>query len=206
MTAARKVELVWAPGELGASLVAPAVSTDGTREYLNKPWGQVMNGRGYIVGCDGHRLLAAPSAAWHEYKRDNAPPAEQVVPWDDARLLGEINFQQLDDARAFPAKWEVKVSVQPKTMLAHVRVPRGKKADLRPFGFEGVAVNWFKLDALTFTFGMNLPYLLDAVDFVGTSIVQVWGSEELAPFAFASPKAKTLREADRIAVVMPMRI
>jgi hypothetical protein len=207
VTAARKLVKEWMPGELERELVMPAVSTDETREYLNKPWGQVMNGRGFVCGTDGHRLHAVACEAWDTFKRGNAPPAEQVIPWDEAKRVGELELGRLDDARVFPAKWNVKLDVQPHVVLAHVSVKRGKsKGDAYPFGRDGVRVDWLKLDALTFGFGMHLDYLLEAVDFVGTGLVQVWGSEPLAPFAFTSTKVTTLREADRIAIVMPMRI
>jgi hypothetical protein len=202
----------WAPGEYESTLVAPVVSSDETRAHMCKPWGQVINGRGFICGTDGHRLHAAACApdAWQGYKRDNAPPGEQVIPWD-AKWLGEVNVGALDDARAFTARWIVAVDVQPHAVLAHVSVKTGSgKASktLRPFGIGGVRVDWFKLEQLAFSFGMDLHYLLDALDFVGTGIVHLWGggkTPELSPVAFSS-SSKPLREADRVAVVMPMRV
>lgn len=206
MTAAKKIVKEWAPGEYELALVAPAVSTDEARERLNKPWGQLMNGRGFICSTDDHRLHAVQCDAWHAHKRNDAPPAEQVIPWD-AKRVGELELGRLDDARVFPAKWQVELDVQPQAVLARVCVERGRsKGAAYPFGRDGLRVDWLKLDALTFGFGMQLDHLLDAVDFVGTGLVQVWGSEPLAPFAFTSTKAKTIAEADRIAVVMPMRI
>jgi hypothetical protein len=96
-------------------------------------------------------------------------------------------------------------------VLAHVSVKAGSgKAakTLRPFGVGGVRVDWFKLEQLAFSFGMQLGYLLDALDFIGTGSVHLWGggkTPELSPVAFSS-SSKPLREADRVAVVMPMRI
>lgn len=214
MTVAKKIRQ-WALGEYEAELVAAAVSCDETREHLNKPWGQAINGRGFICGSDGHRLHAVQCApneldAWRTYKRDNAPPAEQVIPWD-AKWLGSIQVAALADARVFPARWRVSVDVQPHAVLAHVKIETGSKKSaktLRPFGFGGVRVDWFKLEQLPFSFGMHLGYLLDALDFVGTGAVHLWGggkTPELSPIAFSS-SSKPLLDAGRIAVVMPMRI
>lgn len=209
MSAAKKLK-EWAPGEYESQLVAAAVSDDPSRQHLNKPWGQVMNGRGFVCGSDGHRLHAVQCEAWHGYKRDASPPGEQVIPWD-AKWLGEIVTGGLDDARAFPARWLVNLDVQPQALLAHVSVRTGsskKSKSLYPFGHDGVRVDWFKLQQLSFSVGINLGYLLDAVDFVDTQIVHVWGggkTPELAPLAF-SATSKPLRESDRVAVVMPMRI
>lgn len=206
MTAARKaVAREYAPGEREAEDVRAVCSTDPARTRQLTPFGAAIRGRGMICGTDGHRAHLVVSEASSAYYRSDAPPVEQIVPWDAPRV-GEICFRELDDARVFPAKWDVKLDVQPHALLAHVSVERGKsKGAARPFGFDGVRVGWFKLDSLRFSFGMQLDYLLDAVDFCGTNVVTVWGSEPLAPIAFTCG-TKTIADSGRIAVVMPMHI
>lgn len=205
----------WAPGEYEAACIAHAVSTDETREYLNKPFGQVMNGRGFICGTDGHRLAAVECETWQGYKRDNAPPAEQVIPWE-AKWRGEFPAVALEDARCFSTRWDVGLDVQPQAMLLHASVRTGssKKAkSLYPFGRDGVRVDYFKLEQLTYSFGIALCYLLDAVDFIGTGSVHVWSQDypkkldqETAPLVFTGPGVKSILDAKRIAVVMPRRV
>lgn len=200
----------WSPGELEALEVGPAVSTDETRQHMCKPFGREMKGRGFIVGTDGHRLHAVQCEAWKAFERPNAPRAECVIPWFSTRL-GEINVPGLEEARVFPARWDVSIEIQPQIMLCHMRVPKGsgkKASHVYPFGRGGVRVDWFKLDQLTIAIGVHLPYLLDAVDFIGTGLVIAWGSkaDPLAPIVITAPGVKDLAEAKRIAVVMPCRI
>lgn len=209
--AAKKI--TYGPGELELAQVAHAVSVDPTREYLNKPFGQLMQGRGFVCGTDGHRLAAVECEAWQGSKRDNAPPADQVIPWG-AKWRGEIVVAGLAPARHFPARWDVKLDVQPKALIARVGVRSGsgkKAADVFPFGRDGVAVDWFRpLEQLPYSFGIQLDYLLDALDFVGAGVVQVWSNEskkhqDLEPLCFTAG-AKSVAEAKRIAVVMPFRL
>jgi hypothetical protein len=213
----RKPARVWLPGEYEAELVAPAVSGDTTRAHLCKPWGQLMNNRGFICGTDGHRLHAIACEDWKRYERTDVrpPPAEQVIPWD-ASWLGEIMVGGLEDARAFPARWDIGLEVSPpherkNRLCVAVPVGSGKKAKrLYPFGRDGVAVDYVKLEQLSFSFGISLQYLLDAVDFVGTGTVHAWCTvekrhQDLSPIAF-TPTHDPLRDAKRLAVVMPRRI
>ena len=196
----------WAPGELEASEVENVVSVDPARPHMAQPFGV----GGYVVGTDGHRLHAVQCEHWGLFTRPNAPPAMNVIPWESTRL-GEISVPGLEDARVFPARWEVRLEVAPDAQRCHVSASKGggkKAATLRPFGTGGVPVSWFKLDQLTHTFGVNVPYLLDAVDFVGTGAVVVWGTakDPLAPIVLTAPGVKGLRAAKRLAVVMPCRI
>lgn len=205
MTAAKKLVKQYAPGEREAEDVAQVCSTDTTRERLLKPFGAVVKGRGMICGTDGHRAHLVVSEASSAYYRNDAPPVEQIVPWGAPRV-GELFAEQLDDARVFPAKWQVKLEIGREAMHAHISVERGKsKGAARPFGFDGLPVNWFKLDQLRFSIGLHLPYLLDAVDFCGTRVVTLWCAGELEPVAFTCG-TKTPEQSERIAVVMPMRI
>ncbi len=205
----------WTRDELALASILPAVSVDKTRTHLCKPFGQEMHGRGYIVGTDGHRLHAAACDGWRGYMRNDAPPAEQVIPWD-APWLGEFNAAALDEARVFPAKWDVALECGPnghQRLFCSVRAGKKAAGKLYPFGHDGVKVDWFKLEQLTFTFALDLRYLLDAVDCVGSyGAVHVRAdkarkkeNEGLTPLVFAC-SSKPLREQDTIAVVMPRKV
>lgn len=208
MKAARKRE--WGPGEYEAALVAAAVSGDVTRETMNKPFGRELHGRGFICGTDGHRLHAIACDAWQAYKRDSAPPAEHVIPWD-ARPLGEIQSEEAWEH--FPAKWDVAITLTPGykvSLLACVIKGSGKNVK-RIRVLNEVAVDWpIKLAQSSFAVSLTLSYLADAVDFIGTGSVYVWGGHhvknpELAPLVF-TPTSDPIRDAKRLAVVMPRRL
>lgn len=202
---------VWTADELALSSILPAVSGDETRAHLCKPFGQEMHGRGFVIGTDGHRLHAAACDGWAAHCREAAPPAAQVIPWD-APWIGEFNAAALDDARVFPAKWDVALETHAGgAQRLHTSVRTGKKGKLYPFGRDGVAVSYFKLEQLTFSFAVQLHYLLDAVDCLGVyGSIHVWSVCDkkhpgLDPIAFTRT-SKPLREQERIAVVMPRRI
>lgn len=200
---------IWQPGEYEAACIAHAVSSDETREILNKPFGQVFkaNGKGYICGTDGHRMAIVQSDEWARYARTNAPPAEHVLPLQ-AKWLGEISAAAFEDLDCFPKSWTVNLQISPLGAELRVSVEKGSgksRKTLRPFGFNRVPVACMKLEQLTFDFGINLPYLLDAVEFIGTGSVHVWGTESLAPLAFTA-SSKPILEAQRVAVVMPVRL
>lgn len=206
-----KAARVWAPGEFEALQVAPAVSADPARETMNKPWGQSMNGRGFICGSDGHRLHAvhAEPEAWLAYKRDNAPPAEHVIPWD-AQQLGEISPEEAWDH--FPAKWDVALTISRDyrpSLFAAVTKGSGKN-EKRVRVLNEVSVDWpIKLARADFSVCVHLAYLRDACEFIGTGTVYVWGGRkknpEIAPLAFTAT-CDPLRDQKRIAVVMPRRL
>jgi hypothetical protein len=116
--------------------------------------------------------------------------------------------------RVFSSRWDVTLQCTPsdgQRLFCSVRTGSGKKASsLYPFGRGGVRVELFKLEQLTFTFGLDLGYLLDAIDLVGSRSVHVWSKHDkkypgLDPVAFTR-SSKPLREQDRIAVVMPRRV
>ncbi len=212
---ANAAKKIWQPGEYEAACVAHAVSADPAREHLNKPFGQAMHGRGFICGTDGRRLSAVECEAWQGFQRDNAPPAVQVIPWE-AKWRGEFPAEALDDARAFTSRWDVSLDVQPQALLMHasMRTGSGKKSKaLYPFGRGGVRVDYFKLEQLPYSFGINLPYLIDAVDFIGAGSIHVWSQhypkehdQVFAPLVFTGPGVKSIPEAKRIALVMPRRL
>lgn len=211
--AAKKQE----PGEYEASLVGAVVSQDPARPHLCTPFGLEMNGRGYVAATDGHRLHATACEAWGRYARSDAPPAQHVIPWD-AVQIGEFAPAALDDARALcvSVKWNALLELGTPEHKQRVFVSQkrtGKKAGtLHPFGRDGVPVDWFKLDGLRYALGVNLFYLLDAVDFFWPAgNLFVWAAPYSKKHASESPivltsSSKPLIEQDRIAVVMPTRI
>ena len=140
--------------------------------------------------------------------------AAKKIPWG-GKWRGEIVVAGLEAARHFSTRWDVKLSVAPQALRAtvSVRTGSGKKASIvHPFGRDGVAVDWFRpLEQITYAFGIYLPYLLDAVDFIGTNVVHVWSQDsaryqDLEPICFTAPGVKDLTKAARIAVVMPYRL
>ena len=216
MTAAKKI---WTPDELALASVLPAVSCDETRAHLCKPFGKQMRGRGYVVGTDGHRLHAVACDGWRNWLRDGQPfpppPAEEAIPWESP-WIGEFHSSDLDDLRGvFSTRWEVTLQCDEhggQRLFSSVAKGSGKKAaKAYPFGRDGVPVKLFKLEQLTFSFGIGLGYLLDAVDCVtGGGLVHVWSKHGpkypgLDPIAFTRT-SKPLHEQERIAVVMPRRV
>lgn len=212
--------------ELALASVLPAVSADTARVHMCKPFGrELVPGRGFLIGTDGHRLHAVECEGWRAHDLDTAaretgapmpPPVAQVVPWD-APWVGEFSAAGLDEARVFPSRWQVTLEIGPNGyQRAHCSVREGsgkRAATRRPFGLNGVPVEWLgKLEQLTFSTGLNLAYLLDAVDCLGSNTIHVWAErgrknsdEGLRPIAFTATR-KPLREQSAIAVVMPVRV
>jgi hypothetical protein len=211
--AAKKQE----PGEYEASLVSNVVSTDPARPHLCTPFGVELNGRGYVAATDGHRLHATACDAWGRYARGDAPPAQYVIPWDSVPI-GEFAPAALDDARALcvSVKWnailELGMPEHKQRVFVSQKRPGKKAGTLHPFGRDGVAVDWFKLDGLRYALGVNLFYLLDAADFFWPAgNLFVWAAPYTKKHADESPiiltnSSKPLTEQDRIAVVMPTRL
>jgi hypothetical protein len=56
--------------------------------------------------------------------------------------------------------------------------------------------------------GVNLRYLIDAIDFCDTVYVNVYGcrADALAPLVFVPNRATSPKDADRAMLVMPVRI
>jgi hypothetical protein len=169
-----------------------------------------MNGRGFICGTDGHRLHAVECEAWHERKRPSSPPAEHVIPWD-ARALGEVSPEEAWDH--FPAKWDVSITISRdyKPALLATVVKGSGKNEKRIRVLNEVAVDWpIRLAQSPYAVALTLSYLADAIDFIGTGTVFVWGAPhvknpELAPLVF-TPTSDPIRDAKRLAVVMPRRL
>ncbi len=134
--------------------------------------------------------------------------------------VGNVWEPALDEARVFPRSWQVTLQFAErgyKAQLAIV-VKRGsgkKERKLKPFG-ERFTVEWGEgatLDILQHPLAVHLPYLLDAVDFVGTPTIHVYNRGELDPVillpyrsgASTAPE-QAIESAERFAIVMPIRV
>lgn len=207
------VKKITTPEELDLASVQPAVSVDPARPHLHSAFGREMNGKGYLVGTDGHRLLARVSDAWQKHARPDAPRCDVVIPWDAVRL-GEIEAKCLDDARGLlvSSRARATLEVTPQGQRVFYSVKSARKApDMKPFGDQGVRVDWFKLDQLRHDFAIELSYLLDAVDFFGFGLLTVWAPVYKkfpgeAPIVLTRGAAATLAEAGDMALVMPRRL
>jgi hypothetical protein len=206
---------VWTRDELDLAGVNVATSTNETRQHLCKPFGCFMNGRGFLVGTDGNRMHVVASDQWVNHKRDDAPRAEAVIPWESAVRLGEFLSTALDDARplCWSSRWASQLQTSPNDQRVFYHVPAASKNKpaVYPFGRDGVKVDYFKLDALKWTVGLQLCYLLEAVDFVGPGLLTLWQPvakqrkfDGLDPVVITRGTAP-IREQDRFAVVMPFR-
>jgi hypothetical protein len=198
------------PLERALSDVDHAVSGDSTRPHLNRPFGALVRGRGFVGGTDGHRLAIVQCNEWEAAKRDQTPPIEHVIPWD-APTLGWLVVDAFEDARAIPARWQVGLAFDQRrspTLTIGVPSGSGKKSKLlRPFGTAPIEPGWIGgfLENLNHELSIELSYLLDALDFVGTNSVKVWNGGVLDPIAFTPFGAASIESADRIAVVMPRK-
>jgi hypothetical protein len=211
--------------DLALAAVAHAVSGDTTRPHLCSAFGVVRDptpgpGRGYICATDGHRMALVRSESAQKYWRADAPPALKVVPWD-APWVGGLNARALDDEpRVFPKSWDVALTFgfgsgssafKPALHVSIVKGSGRKEKRVRPFG-PRMAIDWgegSKLEQLKHELSITLRYLLDAVDFCGTGLVQVFNEGPLHPIVFvpysSNAGARSIAEAERIAVVMPRR-
>lgn len=215
---ARKVAL--SPLEQAVADISHAVSSDITRETLNKPFGFEWRGHGYVAGTDGHRLAAVRCADWQAVKRESGPQAHHVIESAmGSNVASGFDHRVLGAARHFPAAWKVNVTFGRDGFkgAAAITVCKGKK-EWRPFG-ERLCVDWVPtLEHLSFDVGVNLDYLLDAVDHAGTGMVKVLvsGSATLGkrgedhrgldPIVFLPYGADSLDTAERFSIVMPVRL
>jgi hypothetical protein len=215
---ARKV-VALSPLESAVADIAHAVSSDKVREPLNKPFSCEWRGVGYVCGTDGHRISAVRCADWQAVYRDNAPPAQHIFEAATKAVhVGSFNEAILDSARHFPAAWQTTVVLGRDGFkgCASITVRKGSRS-WKPFG-ERLGVEWVpSLEHLAFDLGMNLDYLLDAADHVGTGLVRVLAGGSapnkrgddhrgLDPVVFLPYNATTLEDAERFAIVMPVRI
>lgn len=194
--------------ELALADVAHAVSADTTRPHLCSPFGGAHDGRGYIIGTDGHRMALVRDAAWSSALRADAPPFAHLVQWA-APFIGSLAAGALEDgARLLPSKWDTELSWhcdgEPLLQASVLRGPGKKARKIHPLGLN-VRVPWgLRLTSLRHALGITLPYLVDAIDFVGTGIVDVFNAGAFDPIFFTS-HGTSIAEAERFALVMPRR-
>lgn len=198
--------------EQAVALVSAAVSTDVTRAHLCKPAGTVLGATGYVFATDGHRAHAVRCNDWHMAKRDDAPPLGHVIPTNLERI-GSITLQNddIETARQLPAKWYSALMLSREGATLTCTLELGKKKNARKLRMlDNARVGWLsgvKL-ALKKPVGMNLRYLLDALDVCGTCEVTLWqdpDKSELSPIVF-TPGERLPLDGNRFALVMPCRL
>jgi hypothetical protein len=191
-----------------------ALGTDETRPHLCTPFGGACPDGvgGYLGATDGHRMALVRSEHWQKHERADAPPYQYVVPWN-APKVGELSALALaEEPRFFPKSWNVCLSFGRADAAARldVMVKRGsgrKERKIYPLGRE-LVIDWgegSKLEDLRHDLAITLSYLLDAVDFCGSGSVRVFNAGSTDPIVFAPYGAKTLADAERLAIVMPVR-
>lgn len=193
-------------------LVSAAASPDVTRKHLCTPAGTVLGEHGYVFATDGHRAHAVRCTDWHLAKRDDAPQLAHVIPANLVRI-GQITLQNydLETARQLPAKWysQLELSSYGATLSATLTKGKGKnERKLRML--DHVKVGWLAGVKLTLRaqIGMNLRYVLDALELCGTNEVTVWkesSKSELDPLVF-TPADKLPLDCERFALVMPCKL
>lgn len=191
-----------------------ASSKDPKRAHLVKPIGFELNGVGWVAGTDGHRMALVRSNHWSSFVRDDAPKAAHFVApgiVEPLRIAGTILADHLEPARKFPASFHVQAYLEGTSCAVDVehkvdRISGTKTTKI----FRHVPVEWIRLDQTPGGKACSLmvDYIVDAVDFIGSTVVTVWSCKEdpLAPFYFTSPGHKSPADAHRIAIVMPVRI
>ncbi len=194
---------------------ACASAKDTKKPHLVKPFGFEVAGVGWVAGTDGHRMALVRSEAWKTFERDDAPRAASYVASAGMAAgyqnLGTILADHLEPARKFPVSFHVQAFLEGTSCSVDVehkvdRISGTKTTKI----FRHVPVEWIRLDQTPGgkACSMMLHYIVDAVDFIGTTVVTVWGCKEdaLAPFYFTGPGHKSPLYAHRIAIVMPVRI
>lgn len=183
------------------------VSPDPARTRLSAPWGCELEGRGYLCASDGHRLAAIRSNAWRAHAREDAPRMADHIPWG-AQHFGAL--QLLEAMTLFPKSWGVSITLGQHFTRLTARVNRGRGKNARRVTvLDNVLTGWqLKLEYLTYHTSVNLPYLVDALKFVGSRDVHVFGAPlgtedpDEHPLMFAS---MPLDLAPRFMLVMPRR-
>jgi hypothetical protein len=210
--------------ELAVASVMHACNPDEARTHLRTPFafeaadfarGEPRPKRIYLAATDGHRAaLVRVGSAATEHWRTDAPPIDQLIPWH-ASESGVIDATRADSLRHFPAKWDVALALRSwGEPLAYVTIVKGsgkRETRIYPFGANPLPTDLGQTWVLNSStphegIGIAVPYLLDALDFVGTQSVTIWrDSDPMQPFLFTAHGA-TLTDAPRIALVMPRRV
>lgn len=187
--------------------VTPFASQDETRPHLCAPFGAVVHKKQYLAATDGHRaaLVLCDEAAG--VTTNGTPPrVEHVIPYG-AKHVGELHVDQLEVLRHFPKSWNAYLEIGREGCRLNATKTVGSGRRERSVKiFAGVETRWpIALEGMTKPTGVNVAYLLDAVDFVGMAVVHVWrDADPLAPFVFTATSDPIL-DAKSFAIVMPVR-
>ena len=195
-------------------LVAHACGSDRSRPHLCSPFGFEWRGNGYIAGTDGHRAALVRSEEWQQHVRDDAPPMRAILDLAAAApQVGSIYTYDLRMGRELPRKWRIRLTFpaaadeMPRLNIVVSTLKAWRRGSKEPFGPE-IRVPWrgLALEHLRHPLAIELRYLLDAVDLIGTRTVNVHSTGELDPIVFVADYNSSVWDAERIAIVMPRRL
>lgn len=195
-------------------LISHAILPNEQRPHLQKPFAVAFAGKTFLCGTDGHRCAMVASDNAHKFARADGPPLAQIIEAAGVqRQLTTIDADAIEPLEQLPSKWRCMLAWRspgtPPTLTASTLVGRGNNARKVSI-FSDALVHWslrFELlpgGAQPKAMGMEARYLVDAVRFVGTRQVCVWGSGPLDPLFLVGP-GRTLADATTIAIVMPAR-
>ena len=190
-----------------------ACGDDETRPHLHEPFAARIFDRDYTVATDGHRLHAIREA-WTGRTHELAPAEgfrKMIESYaDTCAQLGEVDAEALTyHVAQFPRRWDLRLQLCPgrEHVLRAVLECTTKRPRLDLLGDGALVGLGFDLQPEAAVRGFDLRYLADAVTLAATHSVMLWGSleEALSPIMF-TPYMQHPREAERLALVMPMRL
>ncbi len=192
--------------------LAPFCSTDVCRPHMAKPFLAETKDRKWLGATDGHRaaLVHYRYTGAEDFKVEGAPPLGQIVSNAVAtHYFGIVSAASLKPARQIPRKWGAYLEIGTHGGRLTARWETGSKNKKEMVTvFAGTPVNWSPcFEFATRPIGLCIEYLLDAVDFVGTETVCVYGDakDEYSPVLFTPEECHPL-ECERFALVMPVRL
>ncbi len=190
--------------------LAPFCSTDVCRPHMAKPFWVPLKDRAWLGATDGHRAGLVRVEGAESFKVEGAPPLGQIASNAVAnRQFGIVSAASLKPARQIPRKWGAYLEIGATSGRLTARWETGpKNKKERVTVFSNTPVDWSPhFEFSTRPIGLCIEYLLDAVDFVGTETVYVYGDakDEYSPVLF-TPEAYHPLECERCALVMPVRL
>ncbi len=192
--------------------LAPFCSTDVCRPHMAKPFLVETKDRQWLGATDGHRagLVHYRYTSAEDFKVKGSPPLGQIASNAVANhQLGIVSAASLRPARQIPRKWGAYLEIGTHGGRLTARWgtgPKNKKEMVTVF--SNTPVDWSPhFEFSPRPIGLCIEYLLDAVDFVGTETVYVYGDakDEYSPVLF-TPEACHPLECERFALVMPVRL
>lgn len=185
-----------------AELLEPFCDPD--KSELESVFHVDVGGNTYVAGSDGARMHLL---RWHGPRfcdRDDAPSFGEYVERMAAEPLGELGATRLTSwVRLLPSRWylESELSAGDTVRVAALRQCGGEHI------LECNVDLGASLEATAKSRGFDLRLLADAVKFCETASVSLWGHprDSLTP-GFVTPYGVRPCEAERFAVVMPIRL